>query len=153
MTTNTEELTTTHGHRNEVWLVGRMAGLAKEREMPSGTLLVSFRVVVRRDNVMPGPSFDALDCIVWDGRVQRVVRDWVAGDLVEVRGALRRRFWRAVSGSVSRCEIEVGVARRLAQAAPETIRRRGPRTLSCAAQPILAQRPERLVVSALVLPP
>lgn len=153
MTTNTEELTAAHGHRNEVWLVGRLAGKAKEREMPSGMMLVSFRVVVRRDNAGHGPNFDALECIAWEGRVQRVIRDWLAGDLVEVRGALRRRFWRAVTGSASRCEIEVGVARRLAHAAPNTIRRGGPRTLSCAAEPIVTQRPGRLVVSALVLPP
>jgi single-strand DNA-binding protein len=152
MTANTDELAATHGHRNEVWLVGRLAGEAMERQLPSGSLLVSFRVVVRRGSVMHGPSIDALDCIAWEDKVQRVVLDWLAGDLVEVRGSLRRRFWRGASGSASRCEVEVGVARRLAQAASNKSRRAA-RTLSCAAQPHVIQGADPLVVSAPVLPP
>lgn len=106
-----------NGHRNEVTLIGRLASDVRERSMPSGALLSSFRLVVRRDSVVHGPNIDALDCIAWRAPVQRAVRRWAAGDLVEVRGAVRRRFWRGVSGSVSRCEIEVTVVRRLARAA------------------------------------
>jgi single-strand DNA-binding protein len=105
------------GHRNEVTLVGRLASDVRERSMPSGALLLSFRLVVRRDSIAHGPNIDALDCIVWRAPVQRAIRRWAAGDLVEVRGAIRRRFWRGVSGSASRCEIEVSVVRRLARAA------------------------------------
>ena len=103
------------GHRNEVTLVGRLAGEIRERVMPSGALLASFRVVVRRDGTTQGPSIDTLDCVVWLGPIQRTISRWSAGDLIGVRGAVRRRFWRGGAGSVSRCEIEVGVARRLAR--------------------------------------
>jgi single-strand DNA-binding protein len=103
-------------HRNEVTLVGRLAGEIRERPMPSGAMLCSFRLVVRRESAAHGPNIDALDCIAWLTTVRRAVKRWSAGDLIEVRGAVRRRFWRGVSGPVSRCEIEVGIVRRLARA-------------------------------------
>jgi single-strand DNA-binding protein len=119
-------------HRNEVTLVGRLAGETRERPMPSGAILCSFRLVVRRDTSAHGPSIDALDCVAWLATVRRAVLRWSAGDLVEVRGAVRRRFWRGVSGPVSRCEIEVGVARRLARAGVGT---REAGVAACAARP------------------
>jgi single-strand DNA-binding protein len=103
-------------HRNEVTLIGRLAGEIRERPMPSGALLCSFRLVVRRETAAHGPNIDALDCVAWLTTVRRAVLRWSVGDLIEVRGAVRRRFWRGVSGPVSRCEIEVGLARRLARA-------------------------------------
>jgi single-strand DNA-binding protein len=106
-------------HRNEVTVVGRLWGPVQQRALASGVVLCRFRVVVRRERATGGTSVDALDCVVpGPGAVQRAVCRWSAGDLVEVRGALRRRCWRGVSGGVaSRCEIEVEVARRLATAA------------------------------------
>jgi single-strand DNA-binding protein len=101
-------------HRNEITLVGRLAAEASERVMPSGSTLCSFRLVIRRNNPGQGPPVDTLDCAAWSRSVRRVARLWSAGDLVEVRGALRRRFWRGPGGVVSRCEVEVGSARRLA---------------------------------------
>jgi single-strand DNA-binding protein len=103
-------------HRNEVTLVGRLAGEIRERPMPSGALLCSFRLVVRRETAAHGPNIDALDCVAWLATVRQAVLRWSVGDLIEVRGAVRRRFWRGVSGPASRCEIEVGLARRLARA-------------------------------------
>jgi single-strand DNA-binding protein len=103
-------------HRNEITLVGRLAAEASERMMPSGSTLCSFRLVIRRDNPGQGPPVDTLDCAVWSRSVRRIALLWSAGDLVEVRGALRRRFWRSPGGVVSRCEVEVGYARRLARA-------------------------------------
>ena len=103
-------------HRNEVTLVGRLAGAVQERPMPSGAVLCSFRLVVRREGASRGPSIDTLDCVAWLEAVRQALLRWSAGDLIEVRGAVRRRFWRGVSGPVSRCEIEVGIARRLARA-------------------------------------
>jgi single-strand DNA-binding protein len=103
-------------HRNEVTLVGRLLGPVRERALRGGAVVCSFRVVVRRDSASRGASIDTLDCVAWgESAVQRALRRWSIGDLVEVRGALRRRFWRGVSGMASRCEIEVDVARRLAR--------------------------------------
>ena len=97
---------------NEVRLVGRLSQDPELRTLPSGDPLRTFRVVVPR----AGPSVsrapvDALDCTVWSGRSRRTVATWRAGDLVEVGGAVRRRFFRAGGGSVSRVEIEVASAR------------------------------------------
>lgn len=93
---------------NQVRLVGRLTALPEEKEMPSGDVLVSFRVVVGR---APDPkrktNVDALECVVWTARAKRSVRSWRVGDVVEVTGALRRRFFRTGAGPASRVEVEV----------------------------------------------
>jgi hypothetical protein len=38
---------------------------------------------------------------------------WQIDDVIEVNGALRRRFWRGASGLTSGCEIDVVRASRL----------------------------------------
>ncbi|WP_340540669.1 single-stranded DNA-binding protein [Nocardioides sp. GXZ039] len=99
---------------NEVRLVGRLAAPAEIRELPSGDVLLSFRVVVDRP---AGPQrrqpVDALECVAWNGRVRRSVQSWRRGDLVELSGAVRRRFFRTAAGPASRVEIEVSGARLL----------------------------------------
>jgi single-strand DNA-binding protein len=54
--------------------------------------------------------------VVWGGRAKRSVPRWQVGDVVEVRGELRRRFFRADGESSSRIEVEVLVARRVVSA-------------------------------------
>jgi single-strand DNA-binding protein len=106
--------------RNEVALVGRVAAPAEERTLPSGDVLLLWRLVVDRppprrpvpDGVRV-PVVDTLDCVAWTGPLRRVARTFEAGDVVSVEGALRRRFWRAGAGAASRCEVEVVAARRL----------------------------------------
>jgi single-strand DNA-binding protein len=62
-------------------------------------------------------TVDALDCVVWTKRAARAVTKWHAGDLVEVKGSLRRRFFAPSSGGrVSRCEVEVATARLIRRA-------------------------------------
>lgn len=110
--------------RNEVVLIGRVSAPAEERELPSGDVIATWRLVV--DRPPPGRGctvgkrsalVDTLDCVVWTPKLRRVVRGFAAGDVVAVEGALRRRFWRAGSGAASRYEIEVASARRLARQA------------------------------------
>lgn len=103
-------------HRNEVALVGRLAAPAEERTLPSGDALLSFRVIVERPAGSPGPRVDTLDCAAWTAGVQRKVGAWGAGDVVEVTGALRRRFWRTPGGPASRTEVDVRSARRVSGA-------------------------------------
>jgi single-strand DNA-binding protein len=110
------------GHRNEVLLVGRLSGDLTEHDLRSGSHLVAFRVVVDRDAGTQGRRHDALDCAIWSEPLQRAIRRWTEGDLIEVRGALRRRFWRRDARSESRCEVEVVTARRLAHAAAKAKR-------------------------------
>lgn len=98
---------------NEVRLVGRLPEPATIKTLPSGDTLRTFRVAVPR-TVRPGQrrAVDSLECVVWNGRVGRVVERWRAGDRVEVSGSLRRRFFQTAAGTGSRVEVEVTEARR-----------------------------------------
>lgn len=103
---------------NHVVLSGRVSIPPDERRLPSGDVLVSTRVVVERD---PGRGriglarskqrVDAIDCVAWTARLQRVVRRWQPGDRVYVEGCLRRRFFRTDKGPISRFEVELTSAR------------------------------------------
>lgn len=102
-------------HANEVRLVGRLAAAPVRRQLPSGDELVSFRLVVDRPGPRPAdrrsggtraPTVDTVDCAAWRGDVQRVLGRAGPGDVLEVHGALRRRFWRSTSGPASRSEVE-----------------------------------------------
>ena len=102
---------------NTVNLLGRLAADPESRDLPSGDLLLTFRVVVDRSDTVAGQrrQVDTIDCAAWSGRVQRTVRSWTAGDVVSVEGHLRRRFRRSEAGAVSRVEVEVTKARRAKQ--------------------------------------
>src|SRR4051812_49150284 len=106
-------------HTNEVRLVGRVAATAEPRALPSGDPLVVFRLVVERPPEelararRRAPTIDTLDCAAWRADVRRSVSTWSEGDIVEVSGSLRRRFWRGATGAASRTEVEVRRARRL----------------------------------------
>ncbi len=111
---------------SEVLLVGRVGASPVTKTLPSGDVLVTFRVVIRRPPRSRGgrdgagghgPQVDTLDCVAWRADVRRTAARWEAGDVVELRGALRRRFWRAAGGPVSRVEVEVVHARRVRRAA------------------------------------
>lgn len=98
---------------NEVRLVGRVSQQPEMRELPSGDTVWTFRVVVPRvpTPVRPHPPVDALECCAWSGRLKRSVATWRAGDVVEVTGCLRRRFYRAGSSAASRVEVEATAGR------------------------------------------
>lgn len=104
---------------NEVRLVGRISAGPEERELPSGDVLWTFRLVVARPQGRRRgrATVDALECAVWGGRVRRSVSGWATGDVVEVHGALRRRFFRTGAGAASRVEVEVGSGRLIRRAA------------------------------------
>lgn len=103
-------------HCNEVVLTGRVAAETSERELPSGDVIVTGRVIVDRDAASFKHSrqrVDTIDCVGWTVRVQRSMRGWKAGDQVEVKGSIRRRFFRSPVGPASRVEIEVKSSKRL----------------------------------------
>lgn len=112
-------------NRNEVKLVGRLAARAEVRALPSGDQIVVLRLIVGRPRGGPERSdgrrtsavVDTLDCTAWRANVRRTAMSWVAGDVVEVTGSLRRRFWRGAAGPASRCDVEVTRARRVRRAA------------------------------------
>src|SRR3954470_15305369 len=107
--------------RNDVVLRGRLSAPAEVRTLPSGDTLVSFRLVVRRPEPRArGQSVDVLACITYDRSLQRRgggVARWQPGDVVEVEGALQRRFWRTGSGTASVCEVNCRRGRKVPRAA------------------------------------
>lgn len=116
-------------HVNEVRLVGRLAAEPVRRQLPSGDEIVTFRLVVRRSAaavraaaaragaVGRAPTVDTLECTAWRKDVQRALGRVRAGDVLDVSGALRRRFWRSPGGPASRAEVEVVSVRRVRVAA------------------------------------
>ena len=112
---------------NDVHLVGTVSGAPQLRTLPSGDELVSLRLVVRR----PPPSgtrkadaaagaprrtmVDTIDVACWSGQTRRVGARLEEGDSVEVRGALRRRFFATPGGRQSRYEVEAALVRRAAK--------------------------------------
>jgi single-strand DNA-binding protein len=97
---------------NHVVLRGRVSVDPVVRVLPSGDEIVSVRLVVPRGD---GRS-DALDASAWSARLRRSAASWKAGDVVEIEGAVRRRFWRTPQGAASRWEIEASSGRRVHRA-------------------------------------
>jgi single-strand DNA-binding protein len=100
---------------NLIMLRGRLAAEAVLRTLPSGDELCAFRLTVARP---PGERgrVDSIDCASTLSRVRRTVLRAEPGDLLEVSGSLRRRFWRSAGGLASRYEV-------LADSARLTVRR------------------------------
>ena len=94
---------------NEVRLVGRISQPPQERVLPSGDTVWTFRVVVDRParRSRSRQSVDALECAAWTSRARRSVANWSVDDVVEVNGALRRRFFRSGGAAASRVEVEM----------------------------------------------
>ncbi len=109
--------------RNEVALRGRLAAPAEERELPSGDHIAILRLVVpreprsgRRRAVVDGvrrATVDTIDVVCWTAGTRRTAMRLSADDLVEVEGALRRRFFGGPAGRQSRYEVEASALRRV----------------------------------------
>jgi single-strand DNA-binding protein len=107
--------------RNEVLLVGRLAGPPEERDLPSGDVITTFRLVddrtgSRRPSGGRQVTLDTIECVGWTASIRRSAGSLAAGDVLEVTGALRRRFWRGANGPASRYEVEVERVKRLTRA-------------------------------------
>ena len=101
---------------NHVFLRGVVASAAVVRTLPSGDELCAFRLTVPRPPGDPSATrarVDSIDCASTRATVRRSALRWVPGDVVEVTGALRRRFWRTPAGpAASRYEVDVATVRR-----------------------------------------
>lgn len=103
---------------NEVRLVGRLGMEPVSVELPSGDVVVTFRVTVDRGSRHRSrQKVDALECAAWTAKTRRRVLSAKPGDVLEVSGALRRRFFRTAQGAASRVEVEVGAVRVLRRGA------------------------------------
>ena len=97
---------------NDVRLVGRLTGEPVVVELPSGDALVTFRISVPRGTSAPtGQRVDSVPCTAWAPRLRRSILTWRPGDLVEVSGAVRCRFYQAGGATRSRVEVEATAAR------------------------------------------
>lgn len=115
--------TRTAAPANEVRLVGRVSGEPVGRTLPSGDELVQLRVVVprpppRRPTPAGGTTparaqVDTIDVTCWAAGVRRTASRLPEGQLVEVVGSLRRRFFATAAGRASRYEVEAAGLRRV----------------------------------------
>jgi single-strand DNA-binding protein len=104
---------------NEVRLRGRLSGDPEQRELPSGDAVVGFRLVVERPTTgrqAGRAALDTIDCAAFRAAPRRAVQRCDPGDIIEVHGALHRRFYATVAGRASRYEVEAIAVRRAARA-------------------------------------
>jgi single-strand DNA-binding protein len=97
---------------NEVRLVGRVSRAPEAKELPSGDLVVALRVVVGRPPSERKTQVDTFDVSCWTATARRAALRQHEGDVVEVVGALRRRFFRIGAATQSRYEVEAVTVRR-----------------------------------------
>ncbi len=99
---------------NDVAVVGRISSVGEVVTLPSGSQVISVRVVVPRAD---GRS-DVFDCSAWTAVLRRKVASWRIGDVVSLEGQMRRRFWRAGTIPSSRWDLEIAVASRILKSNP-----------------------------------
>ena len=91
---------------NEVLLVGRVNAAAKSKELPSGDRVVEFRLIVDRAAARGKKrEVDTLDIAAWSASARKSALAIKPDQWVEVRGAVRRRFWQAPHGLASRWQV------------------------------------------------
>jgi single-strand DNA-binding protein len=92
--------------RNDVVLRGRLSSPPELRPLPSGDTLLVFKLVVRRENPRPrGPKSDVITCVSLLPALLHHAAAWTPDDVVEVEGALQRRFWRTPTGTAVAYEV------------------------------------------------
>jgi len=99
---------------NSVHLCGRVSSLAVSKQMPSGDMVVEFRLVVdRKSKRAVEREVDTLDITSWLARPQKRALSLKINDWVEVEGSIRRRFWKSPSGLASRWQVEASQLRKI----------------------------------------
>jgi single-strand DNA-binding protein len=94
-------------HVNEIILVGRLSGAPEWRTLTGDDQVAVWRLIVEhRDARSPQDAIDTIRCVTYDPTLQPTVRTWSHGDVVEVRGALRHRFWKSPTGPRGLYEVE-----------------------------------------------
>ena len=100
--------------RNEVFLEGRVSNQPQERVLPSGDVVVEFRIVVDRSQSRGKKrEVDTLDIAVWLAATRKRALRLGIDDWVSIDGAVRRRFWQAPTGLASRWQVEASQLRKL----------------------------------------
>lgn len=117
--TPTTRPTVADRHRNEVLLGGELIARGEVRTRPDGVQVTAFRLVVRsaKGGGRASPA-ERIDCVAVRAAVRTRVSTLAPGDLIELGGTLRHRYWRGVSGLSSRYEVEADRVRLLRRAGP-----------------------------------
>lgn len=98
-------------HVNEIILVGRLSGDPEWRALPDDREVAVWRLIVEhRDARSPQDAIDTIRCVGYDPAIHTGVRTWSHGDVIEVRGALRHRFWKSSGGPRGVYEVEAASA-------------------------------------------
>ena len=98
-------------HVNEIVLIGRLSGEPEWRDLPGRDQVAVWRLIVEhRDARSPQDAIDTIRCVTYDPRLQAAVRTWSHGDVIEVHGALRHRFWKSPTGPRGVYEVEAASA-------------------------------------------
>jgi single-strand DNA-binding protein len=91
-------------HVNEIVLVGRLSGEPEWRALPDEREVAVWRLIVEhRGARSPQGAIDTIRCVSYDPAVQSGVRGWSHGDVIQVQGALRHRFWRRARRAHAAC--------------------------------------------------
>jgi single-strand DNA-binding protein len=94
---------------NDVALRGWVTTIASERELPSGDLVVQFRIAITR----PEGGVDTIDLESWSAKTRRTASSLKDGEWIEVSGSIRRRFWKSGAGLASRWQVVTAEIKRL----------------------------------------
>jgi single-strand DNA-binding protein len=81
---------------NQVSLVGRLSERPTAKTLPSGDLIMMWRLIVDRPAIerrTPRRVVDTINCVTFDNRLFGPAHEWRPDDILELHGALRRRFW------------------------------------------------------------
>lgn len=106
---------------NTVHLVGRVSWGPESRVLPSGDEVVQLRIVVPRP-VRRGQGaraegsrsqVDAIEVACWSARTRAAALRLSVDEYADLEGSLRRRFYAAGAGRVSRYEVEASRLRRV----------------------------------------
>ena len=93
---------------NQVALVGRLSGEAKEKVLPSGSKVVEFRLIIEREKDRSGSKqlVDTIDIATWSAIGRKTALKLDENAWISVTGAIRRRFWQSPTGLASRWQVE-----------------------------------------------
>ena len=94
---------------NDVALRGWVTTIATERELPSGDVVVQFRIAITRSE----GGVDTIDLESWSAKTRRTALSLKDGDWVEISGSIRRRFWKSASGLASRWQVVTNEIKRI----------------------------------------